>query len=113
MFEDKYDECVRVQNHLLSDKLPAEVNSLYHEKKYNTQTANRRCHERYPVQIKEGFSQFWCWSYVLRVLLFITLLAVIGWFAYDLSSKPVKKIDYKVESVSPVSSINISALPNK
>lgn len=66
---DSFDQCVRDKQEQMA--YPIDAESLYAQRLYDSQTANQKCYERYPINI-EGFGygsrKDWLWIILLLVL---------------------------------------------
>ena len=52
---ESYDECINENRETL--RHPMDTKSLYKNRVYDNQTANRRCYEANPIDIVEGFGR--------------------------------------------------------
>ena len=50
---DSYDGCVKQGKNVL--RYPVDTKSLYSQRIYDNQTANKKCYQRHPIEIIEGF----------------------------------------------------------
>jgi len=80
-------------------RYPTDPNSLYGQGIYDNQVALRRCYEKYPIEIVEGFSA--TWDNFLKIAIVILLVFAFIALAKDFLV-PHQEITVGVESVSPV-----------
>jgi len=78
---NKHTSCKNIEDRNLL--YPMDNNSLYSNRIYDNQTADRRCYTKYPIEYIEGFSDNLYWFKILIiVLLIIIFIALIKEFIY-------------------------------
>lgn len=68
---ESYDACI--QRERKNMRYPVDTQSLYAKRIVDNQTANRRCYQRNPIHIVEGFGN----KNVMEILKWIILLVII------------------------------------
>lgn len=97
---NNYDKCIENERSTL--KYPLDTQSLYGGRAYDNQTANRRCYERNPIEILEGFG---CPSRnTIKTILKWTIILLIIYVIYSIIMDIQKKeIRLNIESAGPTS----------
>lgn len=71
----EYNMCIYAQRAEL--RYPIDEKSLYANRIYDNQTANRRCYERNPINIIEGFGSGSLVNNLIRLAIFIAIVYVV------------------------------------
>jgi hypothetical protein len=77
-----YEDCIRNEREQLL--YPIDRKSLYNHRIYDNQTANRRCYERDPFEIIEGFDDGFSWDSLLKFVVIVLLVVIFCVLAKDL-----------------------------
>ncbi len=89
---------------------PIDNLSLYEKKLYDAQTANRRCYEKNPINIIEGFSYSVTWANAIKVLVIVLLVILFVSLLMDvIYPKEVVKVGVKPLTTESASSPSVSS----
>jgi hypothetical protein len=94
---DAYGNCIKQKREQL--RYPLDTNSLYAERIYDNQTANKRCYTNFPINILEGFGT--SWGGLIKLVVIILLIILLVSFFVDYS-KPKEVIQLGLGSPSIV-----------
>lgn len=102
-----YDECLNKE--MENMKYPIDDPSLYMDRIYDYQTANRRCYEKNPVNIEGfGLSGPFTWDKIFKIIIVVLIVIV---FISIISDIFVPKQQYKLDIASPTE-MQLTAIPN-
>lgn len=102
-----YEECV---NREMNDmEYPIDDPSLYMDRLYDQQTANRRCYEKNPINIVEGFGMGapFTWDKIFKIIVVILLIIVFISLVKDFI---IPKQEIKLDVASPTD-MQLTAIP--
>ena len=69
---NSYESCINRERENM--RYPIDDRSLYMNRIFDNQTANRRCYERDPIEIIEGFGFSLTWESFLKLLVIVLLI---------------------------------------
>ena len=69
---NSYEGCINRERENM--RYPIDNESLYMHRIFDNQTANRRCYERDPIEIVEGFGFSFTWESFLKFLVIVLLI---------------------------------------
>lgn len=101
---NSYDGCRKNENKTL--EYPTDVNSLYNQRLYDSQTENQRCYQKNPVTILEGFGRSG-FGQLLKLVLFVLLVILVVSLVSNYL-KPSEPLNIEVASPSV---IEVSPIP--
>lgn len=78
---NSYENCINKERENL--RYPIDKESLYMDRIYDNQTANRRCYEKNPIEIVEGFGFPVTLESFLKMLVIILLIVLFVILAKD------------------------------
>ena len=90
-----YDTCIREKREQL--KYPTDDKSLYTNRIYDNQTANRLCYEQNPIDIVEGFGPG---GITLEQILRFAILAIIIYFVVSFLMRPRETVRVGIDSAT-------------
>ena len=93
----KYDGCVNQGRETLT--YPTEDKSLYADRIYDNQTTNKRCYEKEPIEIIEGFSKNRLNRIIRWIIIIIILYILVSMLIQFLYPEKV----YTIVDISPIS----------
>ena len=104
-----YDACIAGKRNNL--RYPTDSQSLYANRIYDNQTANRRCYEGgNPIEIIEGFNCNFTWDQLLKGVVIILLIIAFVALAKDfLMPKEIVKVG--VPPVEPLTATQLTVEP--
>ena len=103
---DAYGNCVNQKKNQL--RYPLDINSLYANRIYDNQTANRRCYVQDPINIVEGFGTWSVWDIIKLVVVVLLILLLVS-FATDYF-RPTEVV--QVGGLATPSMIELSQITN-
>jgi hypothetical protein len=102
-----YETCIKQERENL--KYPIDNQSLYMHRINDNQTANRRCYEKNPIEIVEGFGFGFTWNQIIKfVIVIVALLVVLFRMLAKDFFMPKEVVSFGIASPSE---INFSPLP--
>lgn len=94
---NSYDECGYRERDTL--KYPIDSRSLYANRIYDNQTLNRRCYQKNPIEIIEGFGLSFTWDQLIKFIIVVLLIILFFILAKDfIMPKQVLKLDVPTTS---------------
>jgi len=109
---NSYDSCSKRERENLG--YPVDSESLYMNKIYDNQTANRRCYEKNPIDIVEGFGFPLSWEKILKFSIVVLLVILFVVLAKDFfMPKETVSINVPVASELKIETPTIAAAPSK
>jgi len=93
-----YDNCIKQTKDDL--EYPIDRRSLYVHRIHDNQTANRRCYEKNPIDIIEGFGfKNFDMKTILRWIIIIMLICVIVFYGYKFLTQETVKLGINTEDL--------------